>query len=60
MKVLVIGAGAATGRQIVLNTIGTQTPWAHTGLEPVAGRTRNRWSANLRAPKIGWETQRRR
>lgn len=34
-------SAAVTGQDAVLNTIGTQTPWARTGLEPVAGRAIN-------------------
>ena len=32
---------AVAGQDAVLNTIGTRTPWARTGLEPVAGRAIN-------------------
>jgi putative NADH-flavin reductase len=33
---------AVAGQDAVFNTIGTQTPWARTGLEPVAGRAINK------------------
>ncbi|WP_158745294.1 NAD(P)-dependent oxidoreductase [Acidisphaera sp. L21] len=33
---------AVAGQDAVLNTIGTQTPWARTRLEPVAGRVINK------------------
>jgi putative NADH-flavin reductase len=34
-------SSAVSGQDAVLNTIGTQTPWMRTGLEPVAGRVIN-------------------
>lgn len=34
-------SAAVAGQDAVLNTIGTQRPWARTGLEPVAGRALN-------------------
>jgi len=33
---------AVAGQDAVFNTIGTQTPWARTGLEPVSGRVINK------------------
>lgn len=35
-------SAAVAGQDAVFNTIGTQTPWARTGLEPVAGRAINK------------------